>query len=98
MTTWIGYYVDEGSGKVCSTETPPAGCRFELHETLDCREIRIVAEDGKILQANVFWPSLEALADAGVDVTRLVIRVIHCKFHMVGSMFSFPQWNRMRMR
>lgn len=31
-------------------------------------------------------------------VVHEVIRVIHCEFHIAGSMFSFPQWNRMRMR
>ena len=64
-----GYYVDEGSGKVCSTDTPPAGCHFEFHEKASYVSVWIIAEDGEVLQENVLWPSLEALAAAGVDVT-----------------------------
>lgn len=65
-----GYYVDGGSGKVCCTAIPPAGCHFEFHEKESFREIWIVADlDGEVLQEVVFWPSLEALAAAGVDVT-----------------------------
>lgn len=66
----LGYYVDEGSGEVCSTATPPAGCRFEFHEKPDFMSVWIVSDrDGEVLQENVFWPNLEALAAAGVDVT-----------------------------
>lgn len=55
---------------MCGTTTPPAGCHFEFHEKETHRQIWIVADsDGEVLQEVVFWPSLEALAAAGVDVT-----------------------------
>ena len=66
----LGYYVEEASGKVCSTAVPPYGCHFEFHEKPTYREIWVVADqDGEVLQEAVFWPSLEALAAAGVDIS-----------------------------
>lgn len=66
----LGYYVDEGTGRVCSTSMAPSGCHFEFKDKKGFREVWIVADqDGEVLQEAVFWPSLEALAAAGVDVS-----------------------------
>lgn len=65
-----GFYVDEGSGKVKSTEQAPDGCHFEFHDKGSYVSVWIVADsDGEVLQENVLWPSLTALSEAGVDVT-----------------------------
>lgn len=69
----IGYYVDEGSGKVCSTEVAPHGCHFEYKAEAEYKKVLIVADDdGEVLQELVFWPSLDSLSVAGVDVSRSV--------------------------
>lgn len=66
----LGYYVDEGTGRVCSTAMAPSGCHFEFKDKEGFREVWIVADqDGEVLQEAVFWLSLEALAAAGVDVS-----------------------------
>ncbi len=71
----MGYYVDEGSGKVCGTWMTPPGCHFEYHDKQNHREIWIVAdEDGEVLQEAVLWPSIEAMAAAGIDVSGFPVR------------------------
>lgn len=53
-----GYYVSE-SGRVCSTETAPIGCHFEIEVEGDYKKLLIIADsDGEVLQEFVFWPSL----------------------------------------
>ncbi len=65
-----GFYVDEGSGKVKSTEKAPDGCHFEFHDKGSYVAVWIVADsDGEVLQESVLWTSLTALSEAGVDVT-----------------------------
>lgn len=67
-----GYYVDEGSGKCCSTENAPLGCHFKLQDNGGYKTVAIIADcDGEVLQEPVFWPSLEAMSDAGIDVSML---------------------------
>ena len=66
----LGYYVDEGTGMVHSTAMAPFGCHFEFKVKDGFNEVWIVADrDGEVLQEMVFWPSLEELANAGVEVT-----------------------------
>jgi hypothetical protein len=76
--TSYGYYVDEGSGRICSTAEPPANCHFEFHSDAGFAEVWIVKESGEVHQENMLWPSLEAMREAGIDVGEFVERnLIH---------------------
>lgn len=65
----VGYYVDVNS-VVCSTEVAPAGCHFEyeVHPTFNEVHI-IVTATGEYDESYVLWPSLDALKEAGVDIS-----------------------------
>jgi ABC-type arginine transport system ATPase subunit len=65
-----GFYCDE-SGKVQSTaEGAPEGFHFSFEEKSTYRQVLIVeTQTGEVKDEYVLWPTLEALSEAGVDVS-----------------------------
>jgi hypothetical protein len=64
-----GYYVDEGSGKVCSTAVAPEGFRFEVGGVKGFQKVALVAKkDSEVVMEAVFWPSIESMVSFGISV------------------------------
>ena len=55
---------------MCSCAVAPAGYHFSFKDAATYREIWIIdAESGEVFEEYVWWPSLQAMADGGVDVS-----------------------------
>lgn len=64
-----GFYVD-ANGKASCADVAPRGCHYSFHEKASHREVWIVTDsDGEVLEEYVLWPSLEALAGAGGNLS-----------------------------
>lgn len=70
MTPTSGFYVD-ANGNVCSIATPPNGCQFQFEDKSTYQRVLIVvSHTGEVHDEYVLWPSLDAMSDAGVDVSK----------------------------
>lgn len=90
MAEKIGFFVD-CNGNTKSNQIPIQGCHFEYQKKDGYEGISIVvSKTGEVVDEFVFWPSLEALAAAGVDVTQTQCPYVLSKINAAPMSYKLP--------